>query len=390
MIERIKEILKSLPGSLSRITSGSVIIPEIDGLRFLAIAPVVLQHFSERIIKAYPPATDAGNAIARLLSHGHIGVYIFFAISGFILALPFGKYYLLGGKRVSLAQYFIRRITRIEPPYLIAMTILFFVLIVVQHVPFDELFPHYLAGLLYIHRLVYDTWSPINPPAWTLEIEVQFYLVAPLLIAFYFRIRNYIIRRSALCLVVAVKVVISNATTLLDNFYLTLPFTIEYFLIGILAADVFLTRSSSPSKQYTICFDILCLISIVVLFSTWTWNKDIWSKSLFLFALFSIFYTCFQSGVVRYILSLPWITAIGGMCYSIYLLHLGFAELFVSLVKKSSPFDTYIENLIVFLPVFLGCLFIVSATFFKLVEQPFMDSRWPQKLWSKVRTLLAT
>jgi peptidoglycan/LPS O-acetylase OafA/YrhL len=44
-----------------------------------------------------------------------LGVKVFFAISGFILALPFLKYYFgLSDKKVQLKSYFIRRLTRLE------------------------------------------------------------------------------------------------------------------------------------------------------------------------------------------------------------------------------------------------------------------------------------
>ena len=41
--------LSTLPQKLSRVTSGGRFIGEIDGLRFLAIFPVLVQHLSERL-----------------------------------------------------------------------------------------------------------------------------------------------------------------------------------------------------------------------------------------------------------------------------------------------------------------------------------------------------
>ena len=49
---------------------------------------------------------------------------LFFAISGFILALPFAEHYLSGAPRPTLGRYYVRRVTRIEPPYVINLTIL--------------------------------------------------------------------------------------------------------------------------------------------------------------------------------------------------------------------------------------------------------------------------
>ncbi len=160
----------NLPDSLRRVTSGAAFIPEIDGLRFLAIFPVILQHFSERLSRKGPHLEGFNEKMVGVLSNGHIGVYIFFFISGFILALPFGKQKLLQGKPVSISKYYLRRLTRLEPPYLICMTLFFLLLVKVYHEQFSELFPHYVASCLYVHRIIYGVWSPINPLAWTLEI----------------------------------------------------------------------------------------------------------------------------------------------------------------------------------------------------------------------------
>ena len=43
------------------------------------------------------------------------------------------------------------------------------------------LLPHFFASLFYAHGLVYGSWSEINAVTWSLEIEVQFYILAPLL-----------------------------------------------------------------------------------------------------------------------------------------------------------------------------------------------------------------
>ena len=58
-------------------------------------------------------------------SYCGIGVPIFYCLSGFILSMPFGKEVLLQGKRVAIKQFYGRRLTRLEPPYIIALTTFF-------------------------------------------------------------------------------------------------------------------------------------------------------------------------------------------------------------------------------------------------------------------------
>ena len=59
------------------------------------------------------------------------GVELFFAISGFILGIPFASHYLRGVPRVNLRRYFIRRLTRLEPPYIINLMVLAGILVIV-------------------------------------------------------------------------------------------------------------------------------------------------------------------------------------------------------------------------------------------------------------------
>jgi peptidoglycan/LPS O-acetylase OafA/YrhL len=81
---------------LSRITSGGKVIPEVEGLRFIAIVVVVLHHLIGNIFtRAHLPFRPIGR----------FGVMLFFSISGFILALRFAQQYLGGGSRVGIKRH---------------------------------------------------------------------------------------------------------------------------------------------------------------------------------------------------------------------------------------------------------------------------------------------
>jgi peptidoglycan/LPS O-acetylase OafA/YrhL len=112
--------------SFRRITSNGTYIPEIDGLRFIAILAVVFLHCYGELLDRMGIGVKAMNdqpGLLRLLGHGGYGVEIFFAISGFILALPFARQYLQDGRKVRLPAYFLRRVTRLEPPYILWLLI---------------------------------------------------------------------------------------------------------------------------------------------------------------------------------------------------------------------------------------------------------------------------
>ena len=96
------------------------IVGELEGLRFLAIVPVVIQHFVERWYRNVDQNgfSDFQHQVINYFLGGSSGVYLFYIISGFILSLPFAvrvrenKPHPLG----NLKQYFARRSTRLERP----------------------------------------------------------------------------------------------------------------------------------------------------------------------------------------------------------------------------------------------------------------------------------
>ena len=123
---------------LRRITSGATWIPEIDGLRFVAIFAVMLYHISGQTYSKSDIAwniQDWDRPLLRMLGNGSRGVQLFFVISGFILGRPFARQYLLGEKRVKLSSYYLRRLTRLEPPYLLNLLLLTIAIQLYTHAP---------------------------------------------------------------------------------------------------------------------------------------------------------------------------------------------------------------------------------------------------------------
>jgi peptidoglycan/LPS O-acetylase OafA/YrhL len=107
---------------------------------------------------------------------GWAGVSIFFVISGFCIHMSFQQQ----GKQWG--NFFIRRFFRIYPPYLASVVLC-------------ELFKHravlygtdgvaqWLTHLLLIHNYGTATVWGINPVFWSIAVEVQLYLIYPILIA---------------------------------------------------------------------------------------------------------------------------------------------------------------------------------------------------------------
>jgi peptidoglycan/LPS O-acetylase OafA/YrhL len=213
---------------LGRITSSRRVIPEIDTLRFFAISSVFLYHIDKYYELFEIPEWKWFHSVFHF---GRFGVQLFFMISGFLVSLPFVQHYLHGAAKPSLNKYAMRRVTRIEPPYLLNLVILF-VPLALMHKP--DVFRHLLASLTYSHNLIFGEFSTINGVAWSLEVEIQFYLLCPLIcMVFLFRKHRLILLSGILagCLIQLVPAP--------KNLQLSWLWYAQYFLIGMLVADFY-------------------------------------------------------------------------------------------------------------------------------------------------------
>src|SRR6185295_9906028 len=133
---------------LSRETSAGRFIPEIDGLRFVAISSVVLFHLHVFIIKKLG-LQAADSWLAVFMSKGAIGVQLFFVISGFIISLPFAQGQRGWRPTLGLRAYYRRRLTRLEPPYILNLLLISALLLLFGKLSLRELMPHLLASITY-------------------------------------------------------------------------------------------------------------------------------------------------------------------------------------------------------------------------------------------------
>lgn len=227
----------NLENRLRRVTSGGGYLPEVDRLRFIAIFTVLYYHMWHFFVAKNAIGVSRENT--ELISHffdlGGQGVQLFFMISGFILGLPFAKQYTDESyRKINIKRYYLRRLERLEPTYIISL--LLFLVIGLVSDTFINLFPHLVASILYLHNIVFLERSLINGVTWSLEIEVQFYLMAPFL-AYYFKIKDIRFRRF---LLTGFIVLWSFVTDSFRFPFVSLYDYIQYFLCGFLVVDFYL------------------------------------------------------------------------------------------------------------------------------------------------------
>ena len=317
-----------LTGRLARVTTSGRRIRELDGLRFVAVVAVLLQHCYQDVAAMSPGLPD--DQFTILVRDLRVGVELFFLISGFILALPFAGHFIHGDKPVGLRQYYLRRLTRLEPPYLVTLFAWFAVLVLYWHESAASLWKSLVCSVFYVHNFFFfrspaGSMSWINPVAWSLEVEVQFYVMAPLLFTVLFRIKSRLPRRAA---IVAAAVFFSLAVKFLLSRHVPLPPTVfDYlplFLMGTLLADVYLTDwdSNPPQSRW---FDAVAVPGwlLLPLFFQHVGTKPhaFIPASTLPVALVVLCWASFRSVYTRRFLASPFVMTVGGMCYSVYLLH---------------------------------------------------------------------
>lgn len=153
-------------------------IPELDGVRGLAILMVLMYHFRH----GFPPILlSFDRSVLRL---GWSGVDLFFVLSGFLISgilldtMEYRKYYL---------SFYGRRILRIFPLYLIAV-FAYFRLVVPLAAHYGHPIPS--GGAREIWFWLHASNFPASqayqekylPHFWSLSVEEQFYLVWPLIL----------------------------------------------------------------------------------------------------------------------------------------------------------------------------------------------------------------
>lgn len=378
-----RTISERLLKRLSRETTSGRFIPELDGSRFVAIAMVILYHLNG-YLTAKTSFYEHGTApdwLSRAALVGNHGVELFFVISGFILALPFAAQHLKQGRPVSLRAYYLRRLTRLEPPYFATIFLLMLLGGVMTRALALPLNGHLLASLFYMHNLTYGTFSPVLGVAWSLEIEMQFYVLVPIL-TLVFALRERRLRRGVLATAIVVCLALQAIFLGGDShprLQLSILNYLQFFLLGFLLADLFLTEWAAARKR-SFLWDWITLGGWPVLF--FTLRFPTFAHWTFPALLFGLYVAAFRGVLSNRLISTPWITAIGGMCYSIYLIHY---EVISAVGRVTKRFGQQLPNpaYLLFQFVLVGsAIVLVCGTYFVVLEKPCMRRDWPQRAWA--------
>jgi peptidoglycan/LPS O-acetylase OafA/YrhL len=160
----------------------------IEGMRAIAAGMIVLVHvwgFSSPDGEALGADLWAGDALSTLA----VGVTLFFTLSGFLLYRPFAAAIARGHEHMSIRAYFRNRALRIFPAYWV---ILFFCAVVLGSVYLRDGATvevgrlsdpaQFLQAALLLNNYRPTTLLIGIGPAWSLAVELVFYIALPLLV----------------------------------------------------------------------------------------------------------------------------------------------------------------------------------------------------------------
>ncbi len=331
--------------------------PHIDGLRAVAVLPVIAFHFD-----------------VLGFAGGFVGVDIFFVISGFLITRLILEQTQAG--RFSFGQFYYRRFRRLFPTLLVTVC----GSLVAGYFLFGPMEFKRLGGSAF-HALVsvsnfffwgesgyFDAASATKPllHTWSLSVEEQFYFVWPALIVFVIAPLGAVGRSIILCVIAAVSAAACVYVVSIDQAatYFLMPFRMYECAIG---ASIILWQRSAVASALLgalgFLAGVLLIIYPVVMFRETMPFPYLWA------AIPSIGAALLIASASRWrkILEIPLLVYIGRISYSLYLVHWP-VWVFYGTMNIAAP--TSIEK-----AVLLGVTFVMSAALFHLIEDPLRHGR---------------
>ncbi len=355
----------------------------IDILRGVAVTGVIIYHFYVLLGLMHL------GSFAYVHAFGLLGVPLFFIISGYLIYKSIHRNIDKRGEKKGLINYFLHRLFRILPAYYFN---LFFVLMLAALMLDGKLLystgfiKQILSNLTFTSYFIHKSSGfGFNGAYWTLNIEMLWYLIAPLI--FLFAKQTKILIALALLSFLylwGLEQGFLDSIFGLDNtakyyelelFYLStqLPGQINYFIAGILIYKYAISSQSLQAKSI--------FILVIVLFALYVGLNGHFgiSTSFLTIQLFTLFvatllFILLYATKIKGFFFLEWI---GKISYSLYLWHMPI--LFV--LKKTSIFS-YL-SIPASAALFTAILLSISTLSYYLIEEGGFELR--KKIEAKLK-----
>lgn len=343
---------------------------EIDGLRALAVIAVIVNHFSH-----------------DLLPSGHLGVDIFFVISGYVIT---SSLYNRPGTNLFdfILNFYSRRMKRLVPALVVFVVFTCIAICLFNNFPKNSIKTGVSAlfGYSNIHLLLHAV-NYFGEPAqlnvfthtWSLGVEEQFYLIFPFAIWFSGFGRRAGIGSRNLALVIGSFSVLSFG---LFIFWSESNPNFSFFLMPArfweLGAGAFVFLFLNKDKQGIINSNLgissifLLLFILLSLFVVADYSEYTTIAIVLLTSL--LIATIKPRTLCHSILAHPSATYVGRISYSLYLWHWG--------VLAISRWTVGIHSWSV--PIQVGLMFLLADASYRYVENPLRRAKWSISPWKTI------
>lgn len=338
--------------------------PEVDGLRTIAVIPVILFHINHEWI-----------------SGGYVGVDVFFAISGFLITSILLKE--VRENRFSIIDFYERRIRRLLP---LAIVVYIAVIVLFMFIFPPEQFrltvSSVLSSLFFVSNIYFWQLGGYFGPSletnpllhtWSLSVEEQFYLFFPIFLYLLHKASEarWLVTTSFITLIcISLLLAIEFAPSPLSfaGFYL-LPVRVYELLLGALAALLISNRKELCRTEKATGLSEVGLIFIVT--AMWLYDKTLAFPSYYallpvLGSVLIFIDPAINSPVKKLLASRPLVYC-GLISYSLYLWHW---PVVVAVKWLELGVNTYIEPVLIIVVTLL-----LSILSFKYIETPFRNKK---------------
>tara|TARA_B100000963_G_scaffold357287_1_gene379096 strand:- start:1005 stop:2768 length:1764 start_codon:yes stop_codon:yes gene_type:complete len=335
---------------------------EIDGLRALAVLPVIFFH-----------------AGFQYFGGGFVGVDIFFVISGYLITSIILNE-LRNTSKFDILNFYERRARRLLPA-------LFLVMLVCIPIAYFTMLPDPLENfgqslvatslfanniLLYVTSGYWDLASEYKPllHTWSLAVEEQYYIVFPLIMIIFWRFgRNILLTLFSILFLLSVLFAHFNFDKDPQGTFFLLPYRGFELLIGVFAAfylDKRNPKTNINSDNFLSIFGLFLIIISIVIFDEKTPFPSLYTLIPTIGTLLLILYMK-DNTILKNFFSLKLLVGIGLISYSAYLWHQPIFS-FLRIVSKNEP--TFYQLILC-----IFATFVIAYLAWKYIEIPFRNKQ---------------
>jgi peptidoglycan/LPS O-acetylase OafA/YrhL len=350
-------------------------VDELDGLRGMTILAVVIYHYANNLIDA---EASKFNLVLKSLTHFfYTSIDMFFILSGFLLG---GILIKNKNSKNFFKAFYMRRICRIIPLYLLLLLIVFIICSLEigkgtgwwfnEELPFWVYFTFLQNIFMGIKDMVGNDWLG---PTWSLAVEEQFYLLISVLI--------YFSPKKALIYILIIGIICApifrfNAPTA----YALSTFTycrFDSLFGGILVALLHQNNQFIQffkkhfSKFYFLAF---LFIIITLMFAIGKWHMELfivntWFSMIYMLILLIVISDA--NNIFSKLTRISFLIKLGIYSYSIYLFHEIILGLFFFLIPGKLPQIKSIQDILLVATCAITTFFVAKLMYFYF-EKKFM------------------